>query len=696
MPNEFTISAAPSARVVTPGAQVAYRLEQMPNGPKPSTVTALWFAVNDESVVTWRRPKVIDGPSGPIWPDAKWAAPGHHRIVCRVTRSGKTTDYVYEQWVAPISDKLKGGPALPRSDADPVATLNTYRRYSDVIQAAAKQNPPKTDKDKAAHEAEIEGFENFCNKLEERLESTKNFVRHHIQAEHFEAQTQKRSPLRVFISRVESKKWLIVDWTNAAQRSATGEYAGFGDSADEALANALDDWGEDNRYPTGGITYKISGIDGVRDKSGNFETDGSAYWDSVSSFFSWIGLGAAVVAGVVTLVAPVPGSRVVSALIWTAIFSSTAAATINIGTRVEEGFSSWSANAIDVLSIAGNLFGAGAMVWSRGATVLAQNGTKFALVGAIASDGAQGVFLGIEYADRLKKIQDDPNIAPGERTRQIVALLGAALRDGVLIYISVKGSKADLDNLGGSLKNLADPKAEVDLSKNPSVSGKADGNVHTTKVQLDQEMQPPQALGAAAKRPDAPPPKTSGPQRTNNLDQLYRDAAVGQTQLNDLTNKLANQFGGEALIPPTLKGRARAQEKITADYSGDASQIVDLARSSIVFKSMKELDQATAALKSSAKIVREKDRFAKPMNGYRDRMYNLEMPNGHIVEIQLHLDAIMTIKNGRGHALYEQQRAIEAKSKAAGRKPTPAEDAEIETLGREMKKLYDQAFQSAQ
>lgn len=695
MSNEFTVSATPSMRVVTPGAQVTYKLEQTPNGPKVSEVTALWFAVNDESVVTWLRPKTIDGPIGPEWKDAKWSVPGRHRIVCRVTRSGKSSDYVYEQWVAPILEKLQVGPVLPRGDADPIATLDAYRRYSDVVRAAGRQNPPKTDKEKEAHESEIRGFENYCNKLEERLLSTKNFVRHHIQAEHLEAETQRRTPLRVFVSRVESKKWLVVDWTNPTQRSATGEYEGFGSSPDEALADALNDWDEDNRYPAGGVAYKLSGITGASDRNGSFETDGSAYWDSVSSFFSWLGLGAAVVAGVATLVAPVPGSRVVSAAIWTAIFSSTAAATINIGTRVEEGFSSWSANAIDVLSIAGNLFGAGAIVWSRGATVLAQNGTKFALVGAIATDGAQGVFLGVEYADRLQKVQDDPNIAPGERTRQVVALLGAALRDGVLIYVSVKGSKADLDNLGGSLKNLGDPRAEIDLSKGSLVEGKADGNVHTTKIQLDQEMQPPQVVGASSKRPDSPAKRLAGPQRTANLDQLYRDAEMAQKELNDLTSKLANQFGGEALIPPTLKGRARAQEKIDADYSGDASQIVDLARSSIVFKTMKELDQATTALKSSAKVVREKDRFAKPMNGYRDRMYNLEMPNGHVVEIQLHLDSIIKVKNGKGHSLYEQQRAIEASAKAERRGLTANEKDEIRQLSDEMESLYDEALRNS-
>ena len=52
--------------------------------------------------------------------------------------------------------------------------------------------------------------------------------------------------------------------------------------------------------------------------------------------------------------------------------------------------------------------------------------------------------------------------------------------------------------------------------------------------------------------------------------------AVAQKAFPALATKIAHELGGEALIPPTLKGRNRALEKIAAGYSGDASQIGDL------------------------------------------------------------------------------------------------------------------------
>jgi hypothetical protein len=327
--------------------------------------------------------------------------------------------------------------------------------------------------------------------------------------------------------------------------------------------------------------------------------------------------------------------------------------------------------------------------------VVAQNGAKLALIGAVATDGAQGVLLGVDYAKRLKEIQDDPKIPPQERTKQIVALLGSALRDGVLIYISVRGTKADLENVGGNLARLRDANAEIDLRKAPVVEGRADGKPHTTKVQLDQPMQPPQTVGASTTRPERKAKKAAGPQRTANLDQLYKDAEAALGPLSDLTNQLARDFRGRAEIPP-LKDRGRTAEKVEGEYGGDASRMTDLARTSVVFETMKDLERAAVALEARAKVHKHKDRFAAPVNGYRDRFYNLVMPNGHVVEIQLHIKPIFDVKMGPGHALYEKQRAILDKAKIEKRPLTSAEKAEVARFEDEMKALYDEAFKTVQ
>lgn len=131
---------------------------------------------------------------------------------------------------------------------------------------------------------------------------------------------------------------------------------------------------------------------------------------------------------------------------------------------------------------------------------------------------------------------------------------------------------------------------------------------------------------------------------------------MAQKQLGDLTGSVADELHGTALVPEKLKGREHTQEKIDADYEGEATRITDLARSTIVFDTPQQIQQAMGRIRDRAEVVRLKDRFAEPAGGYRDVMLNLRMPNGHIVEIQLHLKAILDVKNGPGHQLYEQIR----------------------------------------
>jgi hypothetical protein len=158
----------------------------------------------------------------------------------------------------------------------------------------------------------------------------------------------------------------------------------------------------------------------------------------------------ALAAGVVTAVVPVPGMRVVSALIWTSILASTAATTIDLAQRHAEGMSTAREDAMDVLTIAGNIL-TGA--WLSKARVLlnGQGGTKIGtglLIGQLGTDGAQGIVLGIEYLeqyDRVMAIED-----PRQRTEALMELLRSAALAGGLFFLSVQGTKKDLGQLGTS------------------------------------------------------------------------------------------------------------------------------------------------------------------------------------------------------------------------------------------------------
>lgn len=506
MPDNFFISAEPQLRTVSPGAEISYQLFARLGSPvHESEVTARWFAINDPAVVTFSRPAIIRGPNGIDWEKAVWSVPGHHRIVCRVTANGETTDVTYEQWVAPLPSFLASGPQLPRPEEDPEATLDGVSRLVDVMLAANNRFPAQTEKQKEEFADTLAKFEGYRDKLKERLASTRNFVRHAFTAEHFDAKTQKRTALRVFISQVESKRWRIVDWTNPMVRASTGEYDGLGNTPLEAAQAAISDWDDDNRYPDGGITFGIPRIRDLTAITSNFVTDGSAQWDSISAFLGWVGLGAAIVAGVVTLVAPVPGSQLASAAIWTSIFSSTAAAVINIGTRIDEGFSSFRANAFDVLTIVGNLFGIAGVVWSRGANLVVQTERgllKGAIIGQVSANGVQGVLLGADYVERFKAIEGNTLLSPHERTLALLELFRAAATDTVLVYISVKASKLDLDNLSQrgttinaetpaeKLAQLGDPTKQFDFTTPVKTEGSSNDASKKTRVNVDQEAQP--------------------------------------------------------------------------------------------------------------------------------------------------------------------------------------------------------------
>ncbi|MGE0546190.1 MAG: RelA/SpoT domain-containing protein [Kofleriaceae bacterium] len=201
-----------------------------------------------------------------------------------------------------------------------------------------------------------------------------------------------------------------------------------------------------------------------------------------------------------------------------------------------------------------------------------------------------------------------------------------------------------------------------------------------------------------AEPPTAPTGGQGGPIRqvTSNLDELYVHAEAAQQALTAATNKISAAVGATPDIPPNLKGRPRALQKINADYGGDASQIVDLARSSIVCDTVEQVNLAAKLLKEQFPVARIKDRFARPSDGYRDMLFNLTMPNGHIVEVQVHLKAVKAAKdNGMGHKLFEQLRDIEAAIKLENRPATAAETTKIKELKAGMKTVYDQAYVAA-
>jgi hypothetical protein len=155
---------------------------------------------------------------------------------------------------------------------------------------------------------------------------------------------------------------------------------------------------------------------------------------------------------------------------------------------------------------------------------------------------------------------------------------------------------------------------------------------------------------------------------------------------------------GPIIIIGPVKKKERAQAKADVDADGDWGVLGDLVRASVGVDSFEEIDSVLDKLRDSGlKIARPpKDRFKNPTpGGYRDLMLNVEFPNGHIGELQLHVKPMLKAKE-TGHDLYDVVRKIEEAAIQEGRDTlTDDEWDTIDKANRDMKALYDKAWKSA-
>ena len=184
-------------------------------------------------------------------------------------------------------------------------------------------------------------------------------------------------------------------------------------------------------------------------------------------------------------------------------------------------------------------------------------------------------------------------------------------------------------------------------------------------------------------------------QSSANLDTLFQRAHQAQQELSQLLQDIAQHTQTHVVLPP-LKSYQRAQDKVAAKFKGDASQITDLARASLVAESIYDLMSAFEQLQFHTQMVQIKNRFAEPKaSGYRDLNLLVQLPNSRmIVEVQLHLSAIAAIKSGAEHQTYEQVQAIERRALLSQRPLSEFELAHIAKLRQTSHKQYHKAWLS--
>jgi hypothetical protein len=124
----------------------------------------------------------------------------------------------------------------------------------------------------------------------------------------------------------------------------------------------------------------------------------------------------------------------------------------------------------------------------------------------------------------------------------------------------------------------------------------------------------------------------------------------------------------------TLKSPKRAIEKMIRAYRGDASQLLDICRQSIVFDTVSELLACVKIIiqDPSVVVIRIKNRLNPMYNGvetagYRDVSLNIRINNGmtrdlgvetHVCEVKLLLKSFALLKSDNGHQRYVRWRNI--------------------------------------
>lgn len=500
--NNYKITAKPSLTYVTPNRIMSFLLEkEKASVPDYEKNNFRWFCFNniDKTIQLDYSRQIANyrGPRGQEWKDAKWTKVGHHRVVCKSQAENKY--YEYDQHVVSINDIIKYSHTSKSESLDPVIVLANLQKEIQLTREIEKEQS-LTKEDDEAYQKRMKDKEEYAERLayliNEIPESHKKNGIRSFRAEHFSHAYENVNsiPLRMGYFYLEGGDVYLLDWTNPVTQGICGVFKGKGQSIETAMEDAISKWDSQNRYPKGIMNYayfithievndsqdsSVKAEDNEQDgdakhvdlneviatavqKKGSFNTDGESNAGFISKTLSYIGLAAAVIAGVVTLVAPVPGSRVVSVAIWTAIATTTTSAVINIADRHMDGFTNYKEDAFDALTIVGNLFSAGVMTqakWLRysvaiqGEAQLANAGTsaiKYGLIGQITTDSLQGIMVVADVADAIYTVKNDSSMPADIKLQRIAALLSRAAIDGTLVYVSIKGSSVDLGNIKGS------------------------------------------------------------------------------------------------------------------------------------------------------------------------------------------------------------------------------------------------------
>ena len=489
----YKILAKPNLTNVIRGKIMSFSLQRInPNAPALEHIRASWICYNHISYRNHDKylAKPVNGPRNSLeWNEAKWSIEGQHKIVCEIKYANNT------EYVEHIQNVINAKQTVAYSSNTFEESENPfifYKNLSEQIEWTRREEKHQqlSDEDEKAYQNRMDLLEKFKEKLKFLLDKIPNDCRDnfisvsvkHIASFYGDAESIS---LRVGCFCYDKEAYLI-DWTNPLELIARGVYVGKGDNEEDAIRDAINSWDNENRYPEGimkgrvmyrlkkwSIEDEVDEVDEVDETPKveieleevivtappsieiEFETDGKSDLDTLSDFLNTLAIAAIIVAGIVTLVAPVPGSRVVSGLIWTSMAASTTSAVINIADRHSEGFGNWRDDSLDTLTIIANAFSAGTLSagtkWASKALTLTnisqKQVVKITLIGQISADSLQGILMTEELALAIYSVMNNKEIPADIKLSKISALLSRGVIDGVLITVNIHGNKKNLTAL---------------------------------------------------------------------------------------------------------------------------------------------------------------------------------------------------------------------------------------------------------
>ncbi len=494
----YKILAKPNLTNVIRGKIMSFSLQRInPNAPALEHIRTSWMCFNHISYRDHDKylARTVYGPRNSLeWNEAKWSIEGQHKVVCEIKYANITEYAEHIQNVVNAKQTVAYSSNTFEESENPFIA---YKNLSEQIEWARREEKHQqlSDEDEKAYQNRMESLEKFKEKLKFLLDKIPNDCLNnfnYVSVKHIASFYGDAESISLRVGCFfYGKEACLIDWTNPLERIACGVYFGKGDNEEEAIREAINSWNNENRYPEGIMKGRIKYDPKKWPREDNeveeevvveeveniniedyaelptvyvtptdfieieFETDGKSDLDTLSDFLNSLALAAAIVAGIVTLVAPVPGSRVVSGLIWTSMAASTTSAVINIADRHSEGFGNWRDDSLDTLTVVANAFSAGTLSagtkWASKALTLTnisqKQVIKITLIGQISADSLQGILMTEELALAIYSVMNNKEIPADIKLSKISALLSRGAIDGVLTTVNIHANKKNLTAL---------------------------------------------------------------------------------------------------------------------------------------------------------------------------------------------------------------------------------------------------------